>query len=120
MKVTIVIPCYNEKATIGTRCSVVMSSEVETSLDANVDRAIYIERFDSLTSRSLSLRPSSLCRILPSCSILDLRYAPLEMTKRRGEMQTACAPAARAFERTEPEADICPIRGIRVISGPIF
>ena len=39
-----------------------MSSEVETSLD--------YARFDSLTARSLSLRPSRLCRGFPSRSVL--------------------------------------------------
>jgi hypothetical protein len=33
-----------------------------------------IERFDSLTSRSLSLRPSRLCRSFPCRSILDCAF----------------------------------------------
>jgi hypothetical protein len=44
-----------------------MSSEVETSLIVSEN----IERFDSLASHLLSLRPSRLCRGFPSRSILD-------------------------------------------------
>jgi len=45
-----------------------MSSEVETSrLTTNADAA----GFDSLTSRSLSLRPSRLCRDFPNASTVD-------------------------------------------------
>jgi hypothetical protein len=47
-----------------------MSTEVETSLD--------LERFDSLTSRSLSLRPSR--PRLPGPSILD--YAEFTLSER--------------------------------------
>jgi hypothetical protein len=47
----------------------VMSSGVETSLDFR--RGNDHERFDSLSSRSLSLWPSRLCRGFPSRSILD-------------------------------------------------
>jgi hypothetical protein len=41
-----------------------------------------IERFDSLTSRSLSLRPSRLCRGFPSRSILELHGVYPERAKR--------------------------------------
>jgi len=46
----------------------VMSSEVETSRHVPVSCAM---GFDSLISRSLSLRPSRPCRGLPGSSILD-------------------------------------------------
>ena len=46
---------------------VVMSSEVETSLIFLKN----VERFDSLTSRSLNLRSFRLCHGFPSRSILD-------------------------------------------------
>ena len=40
------------------------------------------ERFDSLSSRSLSLRPARLCRSFPSCSILDAAEFTLSERKR--------------------------------------
>jgi hypothetical protein len=41
-----------------------------------------IERFDSLISHALSLRPARLCRSFPSCSILDAAEFTLSERKR--------------------------------------
>src|SRR2546430_3804246 len=42
-----------------------------------------IERFDSLTSRSISLWPSRLCRSFPSCSILDCAFGSARNDRHR-------------------------------------
>jgi len=63
--------------------SCVMSSGVETSLVIWLGSSGYLglERFDALTSRSLSLRPSRLSRGFPQPLDSPLRFAPVEMTK---------------------------------------
>jgi hypothetical protein len=64
-----------------------MSSEVETPLD--------LKRFDSLTSRSLSLRPSHLCCGFSGRSILDC--VPLRSTS-FGITDSNCAKICPAFD----------------------
>jgi len=51
-----------------------------------------IERFDSLSSRSLSLRPARLCRSFPSYSILDpVEFTLSERSEPNGLEMTECA-----------------------------